>query len=504
MPRIREYTSQVSQSGPFQVRQASAEDFGAARGRGLQNLGRIMGQVGQIGRQLERRAEQAEVSDLNAKMSKSFADFSTQWQEALRTATPGDPEIVTRFMKDFDDHMGKIQENIGTRAGELYFKKSSASLRSQFLRTTMAGQAELAGAKAKQDYKSSLSNRASGLLNDPSSFGQTLADQSEAIDLLVESHGLSTTQANAFKMESQTELAKSAIRGWIDLDPELAKDQLEKGEWDKYIGGDLKHQLFREAEQTIRAKETELERQRREQERLLDEKQKLTQNELLTKLSKNQLTIQDVLASDLDPFGSGSKEQFIGMLKSANKANERIKTNPDTYMELWDRIHLPDDDPKKLRDENELNQFFGRGLTLENINALRGEIQGKKTIQGDIEGDLKKGLIDIAKGRLTKSNPLTGIRDPIGDEQLQKYMSFFLTEYSEQRKKGKTALELLSPDSPDYLGKHIERFVRSQQQITRDLIRPFLKPSTNSVDPGKARKEGETPEEYLKRVGKGN
>jgi hypothetical protein len=192
---------------------------------------------------------------------------------------------------------------------------------------------------------------------------------------------------------------------------------------------------------------------------------------------------------------------------------------------LYQRIHLPDDDDKKLRDENELNKYFGNGLSMSDLNHLRDEMQGRQTTAGQIEGDLRKQVLEIAKGKLTKSNPLTGFRDPVGDEQMQRFMVFFLDEYKNQRAKGKSAVELLSPDSPMYLGKNINQFVRTPQQILRDMAPKRAQPSDGMAStitgaqnaeagtptfraPQKPkagpRLEGESAADYLKRIKGGN
>jgi hypothetical protein len=39
-----------------------------------------------------------------------------------------------------------------------------------------------------------------------------------------------------------------------------------------------------------------------------------------------------------------------------------------------------------------------------------------------------------------------------------------------QRSKGKSAQELLNPDSPDYLGKNIPQYVKTPQQLFKSLM----------------------------------
>lgn len=465
MPIIREYVSRAEVPGPVGARRASAEDFDI--GRGLAAFGNGVSSVSEA---LYKRAEQNEISDLSAKVADANARLTNDWRERLKNADPNDTELANKFMEDYDSQMQKLGENVQTRGGQLFLNRSTSELRGHFSTTVVAGQAELAAVRATQNYEKSVDGLSSGLLVDPSGFKTAIDLHDAGIDEQVKAGALPVEAALKLKPRGAERLATSAIRGWIDLDPEDAKAQLKSGKWDSFIGGEVKHQLFAEAERSKTAKLIEQDRIRQQAERAKQEKQQVTQNEFLSLLSEGKLSANDILKSNLDPFGSGSKEQFLNLLKEHVSGNGMPKPDPATVQDVWERIHLPDGDPRKLNDENELNGMFGR-LGIEWIKTFRAEIQGRRTGDGEIESQLKNGVIDIAKGQLTKSNPLTGIRDPIGDEQYQKFMSVFLKEYQAQRLQGKSPMDLLDPEKPDYLGKHILRFKRSEKQIMQDMVR---------------------------------
>lgn len=476
MPQIREYRARVG-AGP--VREGAQLDPNrVSLASGVAKVGAGLGMVGDV---LKKNEDDAEVSTVSAQLAKTQAEFTNKWKETLRTADPSDREIGGKFLEGLDEHLGKIEDGINSSEASSFFVRQKAQLRAQFEMSTFAGQAELAGVKAVTDYKTSMNALSSSLLADPSSFESTMAMHGAATDELIQRRGLSTEVAEKLKAESRADLAKAAVRGWIKLNPEDAKAQLASGKYDPFFDGDVKKQLFGESEVEISGRRAEKERIRVDQERAIKVKQEQTQNTFLEKMSKGELKVRDILDSNLEAFGSGSKQQFINMMEEESKSGRSIKTDPGTFKDLFERIHAPDTDPKKLRDENDLNQYFGRGLNMESLNQLRGEISGKKTAQGAIEADLKKGVSEIAKGMLTRSNALTGMRDPAGDEQYQKFMSFFLFEYQEQTKKGKTAKELLDPESPDYLGKHIRRFARSQNQIMQDMIKSQNAPAEEGL-----------------------
>jgi hypothetical protein len=321
--------------------------------------------------------------------------------------------------------------------------------------------------------------------------------------------GLPGSAAEELKGVARKELAKSALSGWVNANPGYAKELLKSGKFDPYIDGDLKQFMYGQADQAIRAKDADAERARREQERVIKEKQAATQNSFLAKMVDGKLTATDVLRSNLDPFGSGSKEQFIQMMKSA--AEKPPKTDPATFRALFDRIHLPDGDPKKILDDNELNEYVVKGLLdYDDLNNLRGEVQGRKTEQGRVESDLRASVLKSAEDMLVKRDKLTGIADPDGEEQYLRFKTMFYSEFDRQRKEGKSPLDLLSPDSPDYLGKHIRPFVKTPQQMLKDGMRrlkPIASPAPEGTpsatpDPKTARLPKESAADYLKRLGK--
>lgn len=512
MPVIREYTPQTRSLGPISQAEHSADMYGAAEARAVGQLGQAVMNTGEL---MAKRIDQQNTSDVTAKLTKANADLAIDLQNTIRTAAPGDKKVFEDYEKRVEETIGAIGDEASTLTARSFFTEASARIKGQLANTAAQGQAELAGIKAVTDYTDTINNLSSAVMADPSSIQLQRELHKQAINNLVATGQLPSAKALELQTRGETELAKASVRGWIELNPEYAKKKLKDGAFDKELGADGKVQLFGEAEQAVRAKEIEIERRERQQEKILKKNQQLTQNDFLQNMVEGKLTSKDILASNLDAFGSGSKEQFLNMLKMANSPENKLKTDGDTMIQLYSRIHLPDGDPNKLVDENELNAYFGRGLSLTDLNHLRDEMQGRQTEAGQIENDMKKQIIEIAKGKLTKSNPLTGFKDPTGDENMQRFMVNFMATYKEERAKGTSARELLDPDSPKYLGKNIAQYVRTPQQIMRDLApRRAQTPGTGltlapSTAPAYAappkpkplpRQPNESAADYLKRI----
>ena len=494
MPVIREYESRTRSVGANQGPAYSGQQFGAAQGEAASQLGGAIQGTAEV---VAKKIDQQNTSDVTAKLTKANADLTIDLQNVIRTAAPGDKTAFEDYQKRAEETIDAIGESASTSGARTFYSEASARIKGQLAKTSADGQAELAGIKAVQDYSITQNSLSAAAMADPSSLMLQRELHTQNIENLVNSGQLPREKAMQLQTQGDQQLSKAAMRGWTNLNPDYAKEKLKSGEFDATLGADGKAQMLGEIDQAVRAKEIEAERRLREQERIVKMQQEKTQNEFLSAMTKGGLTTKAVLNSNLEAFGSGSKEQFLNMLKMKNSPDEKLKTDPSTMISLFNRIHLPDDDPNKLRDDNALNDYFGKGLSLADIGRLRDEIQGKNTEAGSIESDMKRGLVDIAKGKLTKSNPLTGFRDPLGDEQMQKFQAWFLDTYKEQRAAGKSSAALLNPDSPEYLGKYISNFTRTNQQIMQSLVPKKAAPVEGglSMTPGTA-PAGATPATY--------
>ncbi len=493
MPKLPGLELQSKVAGPSQTVRVSASDI--TGGNGLQNFGNAVQQTAGI---LQKRAEQDEVSRLNAQLSSAQASFTTHFQDSFAKADPNDRKLAERLVNDFRDHLSKMGNEVSTQAGKQFFERTAAGMLNNFARSAASSQAELAGLSAKQNYIQAQNSLTSSLINDPSAFELAAEMHDSSIESLVQT-GLPRKAAIALKQEGKTELAKAAIRGWIKLQPNQTTAELNEGRWDGLIDGDLKKQLLGEAKQELRAREVEAKLRDSEAERVLKEQQLETQNEFIERLANNQLSAKDIIESNLSPFGSGSKSQFLKLLDSKIAGTGR--KNPAVFNDLVQRAFLPDDDPSKIVDENDLIEHLNSGaIDFKQFKELRAEVQGLRSDEGKTEKRLKDQLLRTAKAQLVKGGPFQ-LPDPKGEELLLQYQLWFFNEYKQQRKAGKSAQDLLDVNSKDYLGKHIHSFKRSQREILRSAIkRDGAASGSPNAKPVPKRKEGESMSDFLKRT----
>lgn len=507
MPIIREYNRQYGDTpGIVQTRQRTSDDFGGREARAIGQLGQGMQQFGDA---LYKRAEQEELSDLNAKLSEVQKENTLEYEQLIRKAVPGDKEIFKDYDQKARERIDKVGEGLSTRGGREYYKETSYKLKNQMELSAARVQADLDGEKAVLDYSNTLNNLSASLLSDPSNLENNLEMHSNSIDQLVNVGLLPAKDGAKLKQTGEVDLVKAYLRGWTKLDPEFAREKIKSGMFDKHLGGDLKMQMYGEVDQAIRAREIEDERRKRREEELRQERQKITQNKFLKKMTDNDLVVADIMNSDLEPFGSGSKEQFLNMLKAKNKRGAP-KTNPAVFADLFEKINLPDGDPKKITDENDLNQYVISGqLAITDLNHLRAEITGTKSEKGRFENEMKKQLFNFAKSRLSKANPMLGIRDPEGEQRFLAYQQFVFEQMSEYRKEGKPISNLLNPSSKEYIGNYVSQYSGSLQDIMKANVRAMNPSNSNTLtgtvngNPPKKiipRNPGESAKDYLDRI----
>lgn len=196
------------------------------------------------------------------------------------------------------------------------------------------------------------------------------------------------------------------------------------------------------------------------------------ENDILKQIytSPEKVTAMDIVNND--GLTREAKERLTTLVRTLDKTDKAGATYGKDFYTLFQRIHAPADDPTRITDPAELYKHVGPdgGLTVTGMEKLRGEIAGKRTPEGEAEGLMKKQFFANAKGSISGTNEGLHIKDPKGDELYLRFMAQALAQYDAGKKEGKSASQLLSPDSPDYIGKGITTFKRPMSEWFSDTI----------------------------------
>ena len=158
---------------------------------------------------------------------------------------------------------------------------------------------------------------------------------------------------------------------------------------------------------------------------------------------------QNIVDADTKQYGSG----FYNLLQNINS-------------------------PNGLSDVNQLYQYTGKTgtLTIPGFDLLKSEIAQKQTPQGQAVSEAKGKLFDMGANAIFGDARNYGVQDPKGEELHSKWMAIALNDYNAGVKAGKTPTQLLDPESPDYVGKSIAMFQRSDAEKLKDQVN--LRPRT--------------------------
>jgi hypothetical protein len=237
----------------------------------------------------------------------------------------------------------------------------------------------------------------------------------------------------------------------------------------------------------IKAQSLEETRLAAEQKRKAQQLSDDAEGEILKQLHSSGSSVSANSIVNDDRLLVNAKERMVRLLEHVGKADRTEATYGKEFYSLFQRVHAPEGDPRRITDPAVLYEHVrpGGGLTLGGMEKLRAEMSGKRTPEGEAEGALKKQFFANAKGQISGSNDGLGIKDPKGDELYLKFMAQALAEYDKGRKDGKSASALLNPESSDYIGKSVASFKRPMSQWFADTIQDA--PATQPVgfDPAK-------------------
>jgi hypothetical protein len=459
MPQIKEYSSQIGASGPIGGRNATAQDFGAGVGQAVEGFGQALSYGSDV---VQKRAEQSELSDYYAKQADKRAELTAKFKERARTAKPGDPKFTEEVLQDFDSEMGKLSEGLTQPATRQYASRANAEMRGHFQEMAYATQAELAGAQVSQNFRSTLSKNSSTLVSDPTQLQSILSQHDAYVDTLVNpsdgSKGfLSTEQAIKLKADGRAELAVSAVKGWVELNPDAALKNLKEGGFDDLVNGPQKDKLIGEAQEKIRANFYEDQRIKRVGEEERDKSREVTLTKFIDDIGNSRsVSAKDIEKSDLSPSAKSS-------LYSAIASKKHDFEDSATFNKLLNRVHgLDESNPSEPTDVEIIQAFNHKQIPWSAVQLLRNERLGKNTVEGKNIAALKNATLKAAKQEFEG----TGfIKNPESATSYSQFVKALSVKEAEYRREGKSLDALYSADT-----KEVQALMAPFKKSAKEII----------------------------------
>ena len=289
----------------------------------------------------------------------------------------------------------------------------------------------------------------------------------DAITALKGTGNLDSVALDGLAVKGQSDLAKAAVRGWIQTRPDMAKKFLDEGKFDKELGGDAKFQMYGELDRHENAVRVDLERQKSLEKEAIHKTREANYDSLLQLHMDGKLDAKTVMNTDLSP---AQHEHLTNVVERQVVAPNSLKTNPAKVTSLFDRLHLPDGDPSKIENTSQLDEEFKRGgVSPENLRFLRGELKKGETDDGKREQSIKHSATSMIKDTIMRS---AGPKDPRAPEMNYRAQQEYLKQYDAGIAKGKTPAEL---SDPDFVKSVVKPFVRTPQQKLESKVQHYQK-----------------------------
>jgi hypothetical protein len=178
-------------------------------------------------------------------------------------------------------------------------------------------------------------------------------------------------------------------------------------------------------------------------------------------------------------------------------------------LRLFEDIHRPAGDSKKIVDETPINNAYIAGkLDWADYTHLRKESDDSRTSDGQKLGEKRTEMIKAVTGAIDKSNMLLGKIDPTGGLMLYQFKDFMDKEIERTRAKNEDVMQLFNPDPsnrhylarPETLRAFQKTWNESLNYFTEQMNRSKgIQTPQGSAHPEDVRKEGEDAESYLQR-----
>lgn len=522
MPQIRPHSAQISSEATIVGRQAAPTDFG---GTGVSDLGTAVQSAGYSAGQAQRILLQnqirQEATNADTATMKANADLTLELNRRVQAWKPGDPDITEAFHSTVRETFERLQVNddgenrYATEQGQRHFENRAAHYASQFTIETAKAQATLDGKAAVADHTAMVDSQANMLQLQPAYFDSVREEVKSVIgnpNGIYHRPGISEMDRVALARQAEEALATATVQGTIEQRPHEALAKLQAGWMNTYIPKEKLPVLVNQAQTAVHAIGVEA------RQAAAAERQRLVDLSHATDLS----LVQQRAAHDTDPkvpdvkagdilnavrykgLDAETGRVWLNMLDAeANRGPKPIHTDPNTEHDLFRRIHLPADDPRKIIDTAPIYEAFIKGrLTADTRRDLVRELTDARTPDGEKLGVAKEDFLRSRKSSISRT--LLDKLDPIGDAKFGDFRHMVGRKIEQYQKDGKNPHDLFDPTKSDFLGK--PEILRDYQTTPEESIEHMSRKFGDAnrklpevLPPEQTRKPGESYESWRQR-----
>lgn len=358
------------------------------------NMGRMIGgDIQAVGDVATKAIEHQEVSKGAAALATLHANATQQWNDQAKNADLNDPTLAPKFLQEtLEPELDKLKDSFLTEGGQKWAESRVDALREHFTQKVAADQATMAGNAIAVNFDRTKNALTSTVRSDPSSVDESLGLWDSAARQIIKTSPMLTavqvSKAEAIIQDGKESIVKSALIGLAEKSPDAAVKAVESGKYAEYISGTDAKAIIANAKQQQRASRVDENYQRHNADLQAKKVSEDTESEYLKRVYSDDPKVSGQVSTKSivndDRLSNPTKEKLIRLVEREMKPESVARVSAQTSNDFFARIYLPDGDPRKITDTNEITQARVDGkLTKGDFNDLRNEITNARTPEGE-------------------------------------------------------------------------------------------------------------------------
>lgn len=448
MAQIQEYMPETEGAGPAGNLSPNLGAIGNL-GQGVEDLGKGAMAASDV---FYKRQEQQEVSKGYALLATKHANDMAGLDKSINDGTV-DPSATQAQWSGFVE---KNADQFETAGGKNFYNRLSARFGANLLEHAALGKVHVDGAAAVAEHETGVNAQSNALLTNPAGF-QNAIDAANILSVQQVKNGqLSQINADKLAVKDNDTFATKALEGWAQTDPVYAKKLLDSGDFDKYLMGQSKEQMYGKIHMAEQAAETDREHRLK----VIHEAQKDNDNKLGNQII-DRMVKGDASAQWINSLPISDSKDKLAWLNAARADAKRKQDdgNPAEVHNLYQQMFLPPGDPNKISDVTQLAAHAAAGdINGKEMKELSGWMDTQSP-DGKVAFERRKALYALGTANFVEAkDSFTQTRDPMGPLDMRKWVEAWHAKERTLQAAGKPIDGLTDPSSPDFFGNQIQNF----------------------------------------------
>jgi hypothetical protein len=273
----------------------------------------------------------------------------------------------------------------------------------------------------------------------------------ELMHVMTQNHTLNAADHQKMVDDVRNRYATAAVQGYTKSGlsgPAVAQHMLDSGQFDAWLSGNEKNELYNQIKQTQTANLINQERQNT----IAKQKQELTDTKSYTDFFNQVLTNQYDPTSLVDSPASGAVKDKI-MEKYGQMLKGSIITDPAAYSQVQQRIWAPDGSPQKISSVAQLADLVGKpnGINPQDFPGLSKMLLD--TPGGKELNTQRQNVIALAKKNFvnTQTRMMNGGSDYAGEMALYKFSQDLAAKEQANASDPKALREMYDANSKNFV-----------------------------------------------------